>query len=104
MAGNRNITTWSLAKALAGEILRQRRERRRVMAWLLVTDLGFMVAGLWLIGPWLAENPWRFLLWWAACAIVTGVMFLFAIFDMLAVIREERERLKPPDDPDADGR
>jgi hypothetical protein len=73
------------------------------MAWLLVTDLGFMVGGLWVISPWLAENPWRFLLWWAVCAIVTGVMCLFAIFDMLAVIREERERLKQPDEPDDDG-
>lgn len=104
MAAKRNISTWSLAKGLASEILRHRHERRRLLSRLLLIDLGLMVTGLWLIGDWLAADPWRFLLWWGACAMVTGAMLMLTFYDMLAVIREERKRMKPPDDPDADGR
>jgi hypothetical protein len=49
-----------------------------------------MAAGLWLIDRWLAENLWYFLGWWAFCGLNTLVLILFALYDALAVIREER--------------
>lgn len=88
----RNINTWSVCKGLAGEILHQRCERRRFMAKLLMLALAMMAAGLWLFEPWLAANLWRFFLWWAACAVITFLTMLFALYDALAVVREERAR------------
>lgn len=78
---------------LARLILKDRKMRRRLLARMLLTALGLMAAGLWLIDGWLAGNPWRFLLWWGGCAVVTLVVILFALYDALAVIREEREKI-----------
>ena len=33
---------------------------------------------------------WMFLLWWGGCAMVTCLVLMFALYDALAVIREER--------------
>ena len=51
-----------------------------------------LAAGLWLVDEWLASSPWLFLLWWGGCAALTCLVMLFAVYDALAVIREERER------------
>ena len=87
-----NISGWGVCKGLAREILRDRAQRRRILANLLLLALGLMATGLWLLDHWLSANPWRFLLWWGACAAITSVTMLFALYDCLAVIREERAR------------
>ena len=87
---NRKINAWSVCKGLAREILRDRAERRRLMSKMLMLALGMMAAGLWLLDHWLATNVWRFFLWWAACAGVTSLTILCALYDAMAVIREER--------------
>jgi hypothetical protein len=51
------------------------------------------------INGWLEENAWRFLLWWAGCAVATGVVIIFALYDALAVVCEERERQRSNVDP-----
>lgn len=79
---------------IARAILRDRVVRRKVLARLLLLALGMMAAGLWLIDAWLAASVWRFLVWWAACAGLTGFVMLFALYDALAVVREERERVE----------
>lgn len=83
---------WTDNKMIARAILSDRAARRRVMARMLLFVLGWMAAGLWLIDRWLAENLWYFLCWWAFCALATLVLMLFALYDALAVIREEREK------------
>lgn len=90
MEGNRKVSSWAVCKGLAGEILRHRSDRRRFMARVLVLVLGFLVLGLWVIDRWLMADVWRFLLWWGACGALTGFLLLMALYDMLAVIREER--------------
>jgi hypothetical protein len=90
MAGNRKISAWAVSKGLAGEILRSRGDRRRFMARVLVLVLGLLVLGLWVIDRWLMADIWRFLLWWGACGAATCFLLLMAVYDMLAVIREER--------------
>ena len=52
----------------------------------------WMAAGLWLIDDMLARNPWWFLLWWGGCAVLTCGVLLFALYDALAVWREERQK------------
>ena len=83
---------WNDSKLLARAILHDRPARRKVIGWMLAIALGLMAAGLWLVDDWLAGNPWWFLLWWGACALITSMVMLFALYDALAVIREEREK------------
>jgi hypothetical protein len=83
-------SSWMMSKHLAKAILHDRAQRRKWMARILMVALGLMAAGLWLVDDWLAGNPWRFLCWWGVCAVVTGGAMLFALYDMLMVIREER--------------
>ena len=65
--------------------------RRKWMArWLMVT-LVWMAIGLWVIDSWLGEYPWRFIIWWGICAVLAIVMMVFALYDSLAVYREERK-------------
>lgn len=85
-------SSWMMSKHLAKAILRDRAERRKWMFRLLMVALGLMGTGLWLIDGWLQESPWRFLAWWAMCAGVTGGVMLFAVYDMLMVVKEEREK------------
>ena len=87
-------TGWNDCKLMARAILRDRAARRKVIGRLLLLALLLMAAGLWLVAGWLAESAWRFLLWWGGCALVTCLVLMFALYDALAVIREEREKQK----------
>lgn len=86
--------SWEVSKGLAGEILRQRGDRRRMMARLLVLLLGVLGLGLWVINGWLAHSVWRFLIWWGGCALLTCWLLLLALYDALAVVREERDAVR----------
>jgi hypothetical protein len=86
----RNPSSWSLSKSLARALLHDRTERRRIMARILMLVLAIISAGLWLIDQWLVASVWRFLAWWGTCAVLTCLMMLLALYDLLAVIREER--------------
>lgn len=83
-------TGWNDCKGIARAILRDRAERRKVIGRMLLAALLVMAAGLWLVDDWLASSAWLFLLWWGACAALTCMVLLFALYDALAVIREER--------------
>ena len=97
---NYKISGWVVCKGLAREILRDRAQRRGILGKMLMLALGLMAAGLWLLDHWLGVNPWRFFLWWGACAASTGATMLFALYVCLAVLREERDKLRS----DADNR
>jgi MFS family permease len=83
----------AMCVGIARAILRDRAARRRVLAQMLLVALGLMAIGLWVIGGWLQESVLRFALWWGACAVITVVVMLFALYDALAVVREEREKI-----------
>jgi hypothetical protein len=83
---------WNDSKLIARAVLHDRAARRKLIGRLLMFALLLMAAGLWLIDGWLSKNPWMFLLWWAGCGLVTCVVLLFALYDALAVIREERNK------------
>jgi hypothetical protein len=90
MAGGNS--DWDHSKSIARGILRDRAARRKLLGRMLMFALALMAAGLWLIDDQLARNPWWFLLWWGGCALVTLMVLLFALYDALAVIREERNK------------
>lgn len=83
---------WQTDKRVARTMLRDREQRRKIMARMLLVALGLMACGLWLVDGWLLKNPWYFLIWWGVCALVTCLAMLMAFYDLLAVIREEREK------------
>lgn len=85
---------WRDGITIARAILHDRAARRRLMGRLLLAALLMLAAGLWLVDGWLAGNLWLFLGWWACCAGLTLLVMLFALYDALAVIREEREKHK----------
>ena len=83
---------WETDKKVARSMLRNREQRRKIMARMLLVALGLMAGGLWLVGGWLVKNPWYFLIWWGVCALITCMTMVLALYDVLAVIREEREK------------
>lgn len=89
-----NNGTWSASTGLARGILRDRSERRKWLGWMILVPLLMMGLGLWAIDGWLWQSPWRALFWWGACAMATLVVILFATYDALAAVKEEREKLQ----------
>lgn len=88
-----NAGDWDLSKALARSILRDRGQRRKWLArWLLLT-MAWMAVGLWVVDGWLGGEMWRFVAWWGICGVLACVLMVFALYDALAVVREEREKV-----------
>ena len=72
-------TGWEDSKGIARAILRDRAARRKIIGRMLMAALLMMAAGLWLIDGWLADELWRFVIWWGACAGLTCIVMLFAV-------------------------
>jgi hypothetical protein len=85
---------WNESKLLARAILHDRAARRKWIARLLMVPVGMLALGLWVIDGWLGEHVLRFLCWWGVCGLATVLVMLFALYDALAAVREEREKWK----------
>lgn len=83
---------WRRSKGLARAILADRAERRLWMFRVALVPLFMLAAGLWWIDGWLLQSAIRFLCWWGVCGLSTLVLLGFATFDVLCVLREERNR------------
>lgn len=86
-------SSWSADKGIAKGILGDRTLRRRAMSRCLMLLLAVFAVGLWVIPGWLGANVWRFLLWWAGCGALAIFTVAFALYDAMAVIREERDKM-----------
>jgi hypothetical protein len=77
-------------------LLRDQKSRRRTMAVSIAVSLLLLVTGLTVFRPWLDphEHPWRFILFWLACAWETILAVLLALFDMLLTRAQERAARK----------
>lgn len=66
------------------------------MAISLAVAIVLLVAGLTVLRPWLDphEHPWRFILFWLACAWETVLVLLLALFDLLLVRAQARAARK----------
>jgi hypothetical protein len=85
---------WNDSKQIARGILRDRSVRRRWLGAFLLASLSMIAAGVCVIDAWLASGPLVFLLWWGACALLTFFTLLFAVYDALAVAKEEKAGAK----------
>jgi len=77
-------------------LLRDQQSRRRTMAVSLIIALVLLAGGLTVFRPWLDphEHPWRFILYWLACAWETTLVLLLALFDLLLVRAQTRAARK----------
>ncbi|MEX1049322.1 MAG: hypothetical protein WED15_07325 [Akkermansiaceae bacterium] len=87
---DRKPDSWGSSTDLARAILYDRAERRKWLGRMVLAPLGMLALGLWGMDGWLWASPWRALIWWGACGLATLFVILFALYDALAVIREER--------------
>ena len=91
----KNKAGWiSLCMGLAGMILHSRKMRRKMLFQLLLVFIVLVALGSWPMAKWLGGNIWYFLIWWGISMVYGGLVMLLAIYDMLAVAREEKERIK----------
>lgn len=81
---------WKDSTALARAILHDRAQRRKWLGRMMLAPLALVVIGLWGVQDWIWANPWRAIAWWGTCAATTLIVVLFALYDALAAIREER--------------
>jgi len=77
---------------LARMILHSREMRRKVLFQLVIVLLVIVGLGAWPLSGWLGGNIWLFLLWWGVSMFYGLMVILLAIYDMLAVIKEERKK------------
>lgn len=93
--------SWDDSKGLALAILKDRRERRKWLAWMLMVPVAMLALGLWVLDEWIWSSLWLVLFWWGGCAIATCIAMLFAVYDALSVVKEEREAVRKSlkDDP-----
>jgi hypothetical protein len=78
-------------------IIRSQRVRRTLMFWDVVVVLAMMFLGSTFFWPWLRQHPVLFLGYWAACAWLTILAALLAVYDMAKVrleAKQAREELK----------
>lgn len=77
---------------IAKGTLHDRGLRRKMLLQVLIVLLAAVVIGHWVLGSWLGEGIVRFLLWWGGVAFLTVFVLLFAVYDALRVVQEEREK------------
>ena len=78
-------------------LIRDQRARRIVMFYSVIIALVLLFAGSTFLASLLRGHPVLFLIYWAACAWVTLLAVLLALYDMLKVraeVRRERRRIE----------
>ncbi len=76
---------------LSREILHDRGMRRRWMGRFCFFQIGYFALGLWVINGWLEQSLLRLAVYWCFCAGMAILLLLFALYDALRVMREERD-------------
>ena len=77
-------------------LLRDQKARRKAIGISLVVAVAMLTAGWTFLRSSLDahEHPWRFVLFWFACAWVTILVLLLALFDLLLVRAQGRAEEK----------
>jgi predicted membrane channel-forming protein YqfA (hemolysin III family) len=77
-------------------LLRDQKMRRTMMAISIALAVIMLLTGLTVFRSWLHphEHPWRFVLFWLACAWQTVLAILLALFDLLLVRAKARAARK----------
>ena len=84
---------WQMSLAIATVTLSDRGKRRRFITGLLVLIVAYFSLGNWPLDSWLSRGLWRMLIFWGFLGLMCLFMILMALFDALAVIGEEKQKL-----------
>ena len=79
---------------LARMILHSREMRRKMLFQLVVVLLVIVGLGAWPLSDWLGNSVWLFLIWWGFSMLYGTMIILLAIYDMMSVVKEEREKMR----------
>lgn len=92
MSGKR--ASWAtVCLGLARMVLHSREMRRKVLFQLVIVLVVVVALGAWPLAGWLSGNVWLFLIWWGASMFYGLMVILLAIYDILAVVGEERRKM-----------
>jgi len=84
--------SWAMVcVGLARMILQSREMRRKVLFQLVIVLLIIVVLGAWPLANWLSGSVWLFLIWWGISMLYGLMIILLAVYDMAAVVKEERK-------------
>jgi hypothetical protein len=89
----KNSGWWQMSLAIAAVTLADRVKRRRFITGLLFFILAYFALGNWPLNSWLSQGLWRMLVFWFFLGGLCLFLVLFAFFDALAAIGEERKKL-----------
>jgi MFS family permease len=85
--------SWAaISMVTARAILQIRQLRRRLMLYTVMTVSGLVAMGSWPFAGWLEDSLWRMVLYWGGVMFLTVFMMLLALYDMLAIMKEYRDR------------
>jgi hypothetical protein len=65
--------------------------RRWFGAFFLILSLGLLIWGVTFLADYLAHRPILFVVYWAACALLTGLALLNAMLDMIIMRKRTRD-------------
>lgn len=86
-------SSWvSFCIGVAREILNTRELRRKILLRLVIGLLALVILGASLLAGFLASEPWLFMLWWFFVFFLTLVVILFALYEILMTLKEEKEK------------
>lgn len=80
--------------AVGTVVLRDRRLRRNLLFGLTLLTLLLVSGGAIFLGDVPREHPMAFLLFWGLCFLLAGFLLLLAFYDLLAVRKEHRNRVR----------
>lgn len=83
-----------LVVAISKGIIRDQRVRRKVLGAVLGAAVAMLITGAFLIDGWLGRHLIFFLIFWLACAWLTFLAILMALFEMLMVKAASRAALR----------
>ena len=78
-------------------VVRNQRLRRNALFGLTLLTLLLVFGGAVILGDGLMKKPVAFVIFWGICFLLVGLVLLLALYDLLAVRKEHRQRLRELD-------
>lgn len=92
---SRKRASWAaVCLGLARMILHTREMRRKMLFQLVIVLVVLVALGAWPLSRWLGGSVWLFLAWWGLSMVYGLMVILLAVYDMAAVVKEEREKMR----------
>ncbi len=93
-AGDRATKRVAIGMAFGTVVLKNRRFRRNALFGLTLLTLLLVFGGAVFLGDGLMKSPLAFLLFWGICFLMVGLVLMLALYDLLAVRKEHRKRVR----------